>query len=341
MKKIISLILAVVIACSLLSFASCSKAEPLKFGVGIIANYAKATDADGDTNGAGQVDATVATVLLDKDGKIVKCALDAVQNKVAWTSKGELVDAGEFKTKYELGTDYGMAAYGTDLNGDGVVKEWNEQADIFVESVIGKTVDEVKALVVEGYGTEEVQTAGCTMAIADYVTAVEKAVANAVESEATAEDTLKIGVVSSAGHDNKAASDDGDGLFQVDTHFAVAVTNAEGKVVVAKTDALQAKFTFDAKGKSTLDTKTEIKTKYELGTDYGMAAYGTDLNGDGVVKEWNEQADAFNAAIVGKTADEIAGLVVKGYGTDEVQTAGCTMAISDMVAAAVKAATVA
>jgi hypothetical protein len=39
----------------------------------------------------------------------------------------------------------------------------------------------------------------------------------------------------------------------------------------------------------------------------------------------------------GKTADEIAALVAEGYGVESVQTAGCTIAISDLVAAAVKA----
>ena len=67
----------------------------------------------------------------------------------------------------------------------------------------------------------------------------------------------------------------------------------------------------------------------------------TVLNGDGVVKEWNEQGAAFDAALVGKTGTEIAALESEGYGVESVQTAGCTIAISDMVKAAVKAATVA
>ena len=98
---------------------------------------------------------------------------------------------------------------------------------------------------------------------------------------------------------------------------------------------------FDAKGVVTTDLTAALQTKIEKGTNYGMAAYGQDLNGDGVVKEWNEQGAAFDAALAGKTATEIAALEVKGYGVESVQTAGCTIAISDMVKAAVKAATVA
>ena len=68
-----------------------------------------------------------------------------------------------------------------------------------------------------------------------------------------------------------------------------------------------------------------------------MAAYGTDLNGDGVVKEWNEQAAAFDAACVGKTAVEIEALVgADGYGVADLQTAGCTMAVSGFAKAAAR-----
>lgn len=339
MKKILSLGLAILVVLSLLSFAGCGKAETLKFGMGVYSYYEKATDADGDTNGEGQVSENAAAVLLDADGKIVKCALDTAQNKVAWTSEGKMVDAGEFKTKYELGDDYGMVALGM------ATVEWDDQVTAFTELVIGKTVDEVKALVAgdDGKGSDEVIKAGCTIVVSDFVKAIEKAVANAAESEATAEDTLKVGTVSSASYSNKDASEEAEGLYEVDTHFVAAVVNADKKVVVSKTDAVQANFTFDIKGKATLDTATEIKTKLELGTDYGMAAYGQsqDKNGDGVVKEWNEQAAAFDAACAGKTADEISALAVDGYGTEDLQTAGCTIAVGDMVKAAVKAATVA
>ena len=68
-----------------------------------------------------------------------------------------------------------------------------------------------------------------------------------------------------------------------------------------------------------------------------MVAYG------GAAKEWNEQADAFDATCVGKTATEIAALVAEnGYnGVDALVSAGCTIGVADMVKAAVKAATVA
>ena len=348
MKKIISLLLVVALAFTVVALVGCNGdkqpeeevAANLKLGYGVVSSYKEAKNADGDTNGEGEMNTTVAAVLLDAEGKIIKVALDSVQAKANWTSEGKAVPTEKYATKYELGKDYGMAAYGTDLNGDGVVKEWNEQADAFVTAVTGKTIDEAKALVAEdGYGKEDLATAGCTMNVAEYIAAVEKAVKNAADSKATADDTLKVALSTSA--KNKDAAEDAEGAVEIDTSIAVAVVNAEGKVVASKTDALQGKFGFDAKGVSSLDAKAEIKTKVEQGTDYGMAAYGTDLNGDGVVKEFNEQAAAFDGACEGKTADEIAAFVVEGYGTEDIQTAGCTIAIAGMADAMVKAATVA
>ena len=68
-----------------------------------------------------------------------------------------------------------MSAYGQDLNGDGVVKEWNEQAAIFDAACLGKTVNEVKALMgADSYGTADLQTAGCTISISGFVAAAAK-----------------------------------------------------------------------------------------------------------------------------------------------------------------------
>lgn len=73
-----------------------------------------------------------------------------------------------------------------------------------------------------------------------------------------------------------------------------------------------------------------------------MSKFGADLNGDGKVLEWHAQAEAFEAACVGKTASEISALAAgDGYGVADLQSAGCTIAVKDMVKAAVKAATVA
>ncbi len=78
-------------------------------------------------------------------------------------------------TKLEKGDSYNMAAYGADLNGDGKVLEWYAQADAFNAACVGLDANGIAALVVNGYGTESLQNAGCTIAIGDMVNAAAKA----------------------------------------------------------------------------------------------------------------------------------------------------------------------
>ena len=346
MKKVISIALVLVLALSVFAMVGCGKdAETLKFGMGVVAAFANAKDADGDTNGGSEFNTTAVAVLLDADNKIVAIDLDTAQIKTAWTSEGKIVATEDFRTKYDKGTDYGMAAYGYRHDGtDGEVLEWDKQADAFMTNAIGKTLDEVKAFAgADMYAIGDLAAAGCTMNVADFIAALEKAVANAADSAATAENKLNLAIVSSPSYSNKDASEEGDGLDQIDSTVVATVIDAEGKVVVAKTDCTQGKMTFDAKGVVTADTAAEIKTKLELDTDYGMAAYGQKHDGsEGQPLEWDEQAAAFDAALVGKTAADFAALAgADTYATGDLAAAGCTMAIGDMIAAATAAATVA
>ncbi len=327
MKKLISILLMAVLLLSLFSLAGCgnkAENETLKLGLGTVAYVENVKSAEGDTNGAADVVSTVAAVLLDKDGKIVKCEIDSADCTLNFNSKGEYVAISEFKTKYEKGKDYGMVAHG------GAKKEWFEQVDAFESKVVGKTLQDVKALVAtEGKGTDEVVNAGCTIVISDFVSAIEKAINNAKDSKATKDDTLKLGVVSSQSGTNAKA--EAAGSNEVETTVSAIATGKDGKVTAAVTDAYQASVAFDVKGVTSTNA-SDIATKLEKGKDYGMVAHG------GATKEWFEQAAAFDAALIGKTSDEISALVTnEGKGTDEIVNAGCTIAVSDLVKAAVKA----
>ena len=325
MKKLLCLSLSVLMV---ISFVGCKKeAETLKFGMGVVTEVSKASNAEADANGQGKATTNVAVVTVDAAGKIVACQLDTADATVAYTGDGKAIANESFATKYELGDAYNMVAYG------GSVKEWYEQADAFESVVCGKTLDEVKALVAgEDKGTEEVINAGCTITIVEFVQAIEKAYNNAVASDVTAEHTLKLGV--STAQSCKDATEDATGQNQLETTFLAVALDAEGKVVAATSDCVQVKFTFDATGASTYDLTKAVSSKKELGTNYNMAAYGTDLNGDGVVKEWNEQAAVFDAACAGKTVAEITGFAnADGYGNADLQTAGCTMGIDGFVKA--------
>ena len=80
----------------------------------------------------------------------------------------------------------------------------------------------------------------------------------------------------------------------------VAVTvDDKGVITDCIIDSIGAKVNFDATGKVTSDLTVEVKTKNELGDDYGMKAYG------GAKYEWYEQAAALADYAVGKTVEEL------------------------------------
>jgi hypothetical protein len=332
MRKIICVVLSVLMALSLFAFVGCNdnngdnnkEEATLKFGLGVYVDVSKASNAEADKNGQGQAVITAAAVTVDADGKIVSCVVDTADNTVAYTGEGKAIANESFKTKYEMGKDYNMVAYG------GAAKEWFEQADAFEKVVAGKTLTEVKALVAEGNkGTGEVVNAGCTIMIDEFVFAIEKAYNSAVASNVTASHTLKLGM-----HTEQSCQDaDGDknGSNQVETTIFAAAVDANGKVVAASSDCAQVKFTFDNKGASTYDLTKEVSTKKEAGENYGMKAYG------GAAKEWFEQAAAFDTACVGKTATEIAAMMGSdNYGNADLKGVGCTILVNGFVKAASK-----
>ncbi len=314
-------LLCAVVLCSSLSLVACNRAsdkKTLKLGLGVDVAV-KATDATADKNGQGQATVTVAAVLVDEAGKIVEAFIDCADSTVEYTSGGKAVVKESFATKYEQGDAYGMVAYG------GAKQEWYKQADAFCSLIVGKTAAEVKALVgAEQKGTQDVIDAGCTIVVADFARAVEKAVANATASEATEKDTVRLGV--STAQTAKDATEDTAGQNKIETVLFAAAVDAEGKVTAAATDSVEVAFTFDAAGKSTFDATKPVATKREQGDAYGMVAYG------GAKQEWYKQADVFSASCVGKIPSEITVLA----GSSDLQTAGCTIAVDGFVKAAAK-----
>ena len=158
------------------------------------------------------------------------------------------------------------------------------------------------------------------------------------ESNEEKEYKLGMGVVVSTASSKNAK------LAQIDATVAAVVVEG-GKIVACRLDAVQNKITVTAEGGVTVPT--EFKTKMELGDDYNMAKRGQELkldwNKDGVVKEWYYQAKAFEAHVVGKTAQEVKDMptkTVEDYvisAEDSLLAAGCTIQITDFKAAVAKA----
>ena len=329
MKKIVAFLL---LACMMLSLAACGASATAEYKLGM--GVSLSTDSSKDNQA--QVDATVATVVTDKDGKIVLCRLDVAQSKMDVT--GGAVEADKtFKTKMELGDDYGMVAYGN------AIAEWYDQAKAFESYVVGKTAAEVEGIetVVNDTGhnvaTDEALLAGCTMDITAFKAAVVKACNDEKGASFKAGKDFTLGVAAITEAADSTPVGEKDAQVKMYTNYGAAVVDKDGKILAALTDATQPVITADKDGKIT--DATFKGTKRELGADYGMVAYGN------AIAEWDAQAKAFADYTVGKTASEVAGLetVVNDSGhnvtTDETLLASCTMDISGMMAVIALAAT--
>jgi hypothetical protein len=145
----------------------------IKHGMGSVTLLTESIDA-GESDGLVQVDSTVATVVLDSEGKIVSVAIEAIQSKMPFTADGKL--AGDpsvpTRTKKELGDEYGMKK-ASSLN-----KEWFEQIDALEKWLVGKTLSDIENMKLTDGAADDLKTS-VTMTVTNYLEAVKKAIANA------------------------------------------------------------------------------------------------------------------------------------------------------------------
>ncbi len=340
MKKKVALFL--VLAMVMLTLAACgggakeeapaddnaAAAGAVKTGLAVITSAAKSVDA-GDENGAAQADSLVAAVTVDEAGTIVKCAIDQAQTKIEFSKEGKIVTPLDtvFVAKKELGADYGMA------KASAIGKEWNEQADAFAAYVEGKTVEEIKGIAVdaEGVPTDADLKSSVTVHVTEFIAAIEKAVGNAQELGASADDKLGLGVVTNIGKSKDAAEEDG--LAQAYTYYTATTFNADGVITTCLIDASQTNVTISKEGKITSDINAAFQTKNELGDAYGMKKASS------IGKEWNEQANAFAQYVVGKSLDEVKGIAVseEGVPTGDDLKSSVTVHVFDLMTVIEKA----
>jgi predicted small lipoprotein YifL len=349
MKKIISILLLVLLVAAL--FAGCAPKTPspaptntapanttpasqepttgkVKTGLAIITSIASSKDA-GEADGLAQADSLIAAVIVDSNGKIVDCAIDAAQTKVNFNAYGQLVtDLGtEFKTKNELGADYGMKKV------SGIGKEWYEQAEGFAAYVIGKTAAEVRGIAVdeEGRAGGSDLKATITVHIGDFIEVVAKAAENAQDLGAAATDKVSLGTVTNIANSKHAG--DSEGLAQIYSTYTAVTRDSAGKITSCIIDASQSNINFDAKGKISTDISAPVASKNELGDSYGMKKASS------IGKEWYEQAAAFAKYVTGKTASEVAGISVdeEGLAADTDLKASVTIHVGDFKSVLAKA----
>ena len=298
-----------------------------------------------------EVDSTVAAVVLDQDGKIVACRIDALQNKATVDYEGYLTHSNGI-SKAELKEGYNMAAalnYGMDWNGDGIVKEWYLQAQAFENYVVGMTVAEVEAMPLQtmdnGYiisAEDALLSAGCTIQIAEFKDAVVKACEDDQYMTFSTDEDFTLGVAVKGYLDaGSRGANDGIGEARLYSDYACSVV-VDGKIVAALNDSIQPRISFSSdlidvqltyKG-----TKRELKEQYNLGIAVNFGS-NYDPNGDGVVLEWYLQSAEFSNYVVGMTAAEVANLeTAENYlgsqmsTDDDLLAAGCTIQITEMQA---------
>lgn len=328
MKKIASLMLVLALTFSFATVGAAQTDAGLKLGLSVTATAAKSKDAS-DTDGLAQVDMDAVAVLMDADGKIVDLSIDSAQAKMPFTATGTLgADfPTEVKTKIELGTAYGMAAVSK-------IGDWDQQIEAFRVYVIGKTAEQIKGIALDDstHPTDADLTAGCTMAIGDYVNGVIAAMEKAVPVNAAATDKVGLSIIVSTDKSKDSMNGD-DGLAQANATFAAVTVDAQGAVTACQVDSTKLGVTFNATGKITSDLTVEAVTLQTMGEAYGMKAASA------IGKEWNEQADAFAAYTLGKTAAQIDGIALdastKPTGADLV--ASVTMSAGDLKTAVLKA----
>ena len=207
---------------------------------------------------------------------------------------GEIVNVENVASKVELGDSYMMNS-----------GSFAKQAAAFEDAIIGKTADEVANL-------DMSLVAGCTMPYSPYSfkAVIAKAFASTNKTTFKA-DATKIAL----GLGATMEVSDGKATLNVS-----GVVVKEGKLVASILDTAERSFTLESE---TITAGAYNGTKVELGDSYMMNS-----------GSFAKQAAAFEDAIVGKTADEIANL-------DMSLVAGCTMPYSPYAFKAVLAEAIA
>ena len=322
MKKILALMLVLILLA--VTFVGCSPAEDdpaddpvvdtpggddtdepageagaiASFGLGQNISIGSSRGASNDRPTQAQADVTIAAVGFDADGKVASVTIDVAQTSVGFDEDMKISsDLTETRTKKDKQDDYNMRGSSE------IDAEWFEQAEALEEWMIGKTVDEITGMEVKEVDEAhqhvpdvEELTSSVTITVEGYLEAVEEAWEN--REEVSGAETVGLGIKTSIA---KSTSEQA----QVDTTMAATAFDSDGNVAGAQIDVAQIRVAFDEEGQITTDLEEEVRTKVELGDDYGM------VGASGIDAEWYEQMEALEDWMVGKSVDEITGMEVK------------------------------
>lgn len=296
MKKILVLLVVMLLAVTACSSPAASK----EYKVGTYAMTAEPTvtpaaEKDGKVSDAkAQYSVVLVTVLLEDD--VVKAInIDEAQNSATVNAEGVATVPTETPTKDEKKDAYNMR------KASPIQKEWFEQIDALEAFLVGKKVDEVKGYKLDSDGVIEADVkSSVTIQLNDIMATVVKAIDVAEKVEGA---PVKIGASSATTVKDTPVTADKAGKLAFDTNFSAVVLDKDGKVLHAYVDVMQNEVAYDAEGVLSAATKRDSKEIRK--EDYGM------LKASPIKKEWYEQATAYEAFLVGKTAADIKGVALE------------------------------
>jgi hypothetical protein len=241
-----------------------------------------------------EITTTYATVVLDSDKKFVFVSIDSAQNVGTFDGDGVVVTKEVVPTKKEKEFEYGMK----DISP--IKKEWFEQIEAFETYLIGKDLSAVTGLMVEeGYLSDsEDLKSSVTMAVSEFISVVEKAVANTIEVT----DVVSAGVASTTKINATDAREDNTGKIEIEVTTASVALDSDDKIVYVNFDTAQNQGTYDDDG--LVVESTVVPTKKEKGDDYGL------IDVSSISKNWYEQVGALETWMVNKTVSEVKELPV-------------------------------
>lgn len=267
----------------------------VKTGLGVITKINHSKDATAEAEGMAQAYTMLAAVTVDAEGKIVEAIVDGIQPAANFDATGHITTdlASTFESKLVAKDGYGLK------KASGIGKEWYEQSEAFSAYIKGKTIDEIKAIPVDGDGvaTGDDLKSSVTVTATALMDVVVKAMENAQDLGASASDKLGLAVDGTIA--NSADAGDEDGVVEGYSNIVVATFDADGKVTSSIIDAVQTQIKFDASGKILSDMEALYPSKVEIGDDYGMKVASS------IGKEWYEQAKALSDYFVGKTVADV------------------------------------
>ncbi|WP_041138401.1 hypothetical protein [Beduini massiliensis] len=300
-KKVMAVAASAAMVMTLTACGGGSSSKYTKVGFGMVTSVSE----KGEYN---QVNTTMATVGLDSKGKIQYVDLDVAQQNTN--------NADETRTKMEKKEDYGMKKF------SGIEKELYEQVEFLEGKLIGMTAEDVKNIEVYDKDDEHKSVpkegsdiaSGCTISIADFQAAIQKAFDNMAEVKAD-----KIG----AGEVISVDATKG----QVNTTVAQVALDSKGAIVWSNLDVAQT------------SNASDVRSKMEKKEDYGMKKFS------GIEKELYEQVNFLVEKLKGMTAADVKAIEV--YDKDDEHksvpkegtdiASGCTISIADFQAALAEA----